>query len=282
MISMQRQNHKHRAKSLAHALTAIMTLLFASNVVANIETEIGVNTSLVATDARSDGTRRVNGETTAYTINPSVLLSYRGPIASAVWNIDHSYIYQDIDSTDRTTERSFTEYSFDSNVDVIENYLRFSYNSQLRFRNTDPSQVFANDFISGSDSLSRIRTNSASLRFVTPNPRWVAVRWQASGAKVESDRNINTDRNLDNNNFSTFFNLKQGEEFNRVRWSVTNQWQKTEGNGTRSDVTSRSIAGELSVGLFSEISLIANAQDERNQYSARITNTNAGSREFTS
>ncbi|MBT0585657.1 TIGR03016 family PEP-CTERM system-associated outer membrane protein [Alteromonas oceanisediminis] len=263
-------------------LTLIATTMWHTGVSANIESEVGLRTSIVATDGRSDGTRRINGETTALNINPSILLSYQGPIASAVWNIDHSYIYQDIDATDRSTERSFTEYNFDSNVNIIDNYLQFSYNSQLRFRNTDPSQVFANDFISGSDSLSRIRTNSASLQFVTPNPRWVAINWQLSGAKVESDRNINSERNLDNNNLATFFTLRQGEEFRRVRWAVNNQWQKTEGNRTRGDITSRSVAGELSVGLFSKVSLITNVQDERNQYSNTITNDSAGSREFTS
>lgn len=262
---------------------ACCMLILTSGVVnAEIEVNTSVNSSVVFADARSDGSRRANGETSTFVVNPTVSLTYQGPNASAVWNIDHSYLYQDFDGLNRTSDRSFTEYQFSSDISVIDNYLRVNYGSQLRFRNSDPSQAFSDDFIGGSDNLSRLRNNSLSLTFSTPKPQWVGISWQLRGSKVESDRNINTERNLDNNNIGTFFRFTQGDEFRQVRWSVVNEWQDTQGSTTNNDVTTRRTNAQLSLNLVGNFALFTTAQDERNQYSFADSDANNQLREFTS
>ncbi|WP_100656490.1 TIGR03016 family PEP-CTERM system-associated outer membrane protein [Alteromonas flava] len=277
--------------SLKHSLGSVSTLysvkilplllisFFSPSVLAEIEFDGVIGTSLITANTNSDGTRRTNGNTNSFLLNPSLTLSYSGPVAEFFWNIDHTYLYQDIDKNDTSEDRSFTEYQISGQVDIIKNYLQVNAGSQLRYQNSDPSLVFADDFVSGAQNLGKFRTSFGSLLFTSASQRWFDVNWEIRASKIESDQSFSSSANLNNNDLGTYFELSQGREFKQIRWTVTNTFQDTDGRVNGNDLKSRESSVDFGLGIYGPLGLYLVAQDERNQFDGAL---NLGLRDYTS
>jgi len=235
--------------------------------------ELDINPSISASLIRSQNNSITFEENDAsiLSLKPSVSSSYKSKYWVGSLSVDHNQIQSD--TTNGSQNNGFTNYQYSSNIFLIEDILSISLAGGQSYRSILASQYFVNDPFLGADDLSKTRNNVANLLFTIPARKYFGLNVNAGLSKVKSDRSTDADpvndisagsgNELDNENKSLQISFYQGREFSQLSWNITSSYQNTV-RTDRNDLTSRSMRGDIGLGLFSNVSLVLTGQSEEN------------------
>ncbi|TDF37310.1 TIGR03016 family PEP-CTERM system-associated outer membrane protein [Alteromonadaceae bacterium M269] len=265
-----------------------LTMLSLQCFAGELEIKPRLSTSILSYETQTDSDAFPEGDVLSVVANPSVTLTYESPIFDTLFLINHRNIRQDFEDQDDISS-NFTEYTFRSSVDIVKNYLTAQASSNLNFRNTDPTQTLVNDFFLGGGDLTKVRNSGAGLFFTTPNPRLFGIDWSGQFAKIESEQTTTPDQslnlqNLDSENTQYNFRFYEGDNFQRVSWNLTTEFQDTtREDSNQNDLRSRTIDGRISFALLSKLRLTLVGNNEENQLrNGNDNDLGIGSLDFTS
>lgn len=203
-----------------------------------------------------------------FQFRPSLGLIYTANRAHASLIANHRYLDRHISSTsDINTNNqasNFTDYTFDAELNAIDNVLRLNARGTQTYQNTDTNNALINDEVFSSQQLAKIRRGSVGAIFTLPNPDYFNFSLAGNLSKVETDRTALGNNSIDSDNTNITAVLQQGDEVKRVSWNITAEHTDTNGTG-RNDIVSKTIDGVGYIGLADEWRFVVTGREESNE-----------------
>lgn len=231
-------------------------------------------TSLISQEAKGDRfvtNDKVDSQTLS--ILPGFVAAYQSKRLNAAWTASHNHLQRRIDSEHLTD--NFTNYNYSADLVLIDRVLSLQASGTLSNRNLLASDYLVNDPLLGGDDLSKTRSNAASLVLQLPTNSLFGFNASASYSTAQSERRTDSSNNLDNDSYSANSQFYQGNNWKRLSWQVTSNFQQTE-RSNQQDFKSRQLDGTFNIGLFADIALTFRGQQEANQGVGGASSVNTG------
>ncbi|MDO6709171.1 hypothetical protein Q4567_00415 [Aliiglaciecola sp. 2_MG-2023] len=209
---------------------------------------------------------------TSLQIQPSVGAILNGQRFSASANASHRYIdstnsSSGLDGVDFNDKNNLTNYSVDSNLQIVQGILSVNARGSQSFQNTDTvNSLISNDGFNNSQ-ITKTQTESLGFNFILDNSNFMGFNLLGYQTHVKTDRSYNSLGGIDSDNSSLSARFYSKENFNRVNWYFTGDYIDTNGQGTN-DITSYVYSGKVYLGLINDFRLVINGNMESNEFSS--------------
>ncbi|MAD16669.1 MAG: hypothetical protein CL579_11420 [Alteromonadaceae bacterium] len=198
--------------------------------------------------------------TEAVAVIPKLVTTYRGRKATAAFVIDNTTVEQRSDQPN--TDKSFTEFSYNSSLQIIDNVLSISVNGDHRYRATEATQGIVADKILSSGELTKTASDSLQVNFVTPNPKTVGLSLQTGFSKTSSDETLESTSGIDGENTFVSAQLYQGRRFKGLTFLLSSQYYDTKRESAQ-DFSSTLSNARLGFEVVNDISLVLVGSDSK-------------------
>jgi uncharacterized protein (PEP-CTERM system associated) len=196
--------------------------------------------------------------TEAVALIPKLVSVYGGRYATANLVVENTSVEQKSDLAG--TDKNFTELSYGSSLQLLENVLTLSVTGSQSYNATTTAETLVSDKILSSGELTKTSTNGAQLAFITPNPKKVGVSIQGGYSKSSSDSTATSTTGVDSDTTYATATLYQGSDFTGMSFSLSSQYYDTT-RETLQDYTTTLSSARVSFKLIDEISFVLVGSD---------------------
>ncbi|WP_158769072.1 hypothetical protein [Paraglaciecola sp. L1A13] len=200
-----------------------------------------------------------SGENTeAISIQPKLVTVYSSRKASAALVLNNTTVEQNSDLAD--SDKSFTEMSYNSSLQIIEKVLTLSVNGDRSYRSIDSTEGLVADKILSSGELTKTTSDAIQLSFMIPNPKTIGLSLQSGFSKTSSDETLTSTNGIDGEN--TFINaqLYQGRDFRGFTFLLGTQYYDTK-RETVQDFSSTLSNARIGIDIAQDISFVLVGSD---------------------
>ncbi|MEH6711268.1 MAG: hypothetical protein V7733_08615 [Paraglaciecola polaris] len=198
--------------------------------------------------------------TLAISLIPKLVSVYSGRRASAAVVVTNTTVEQNSDLSN--TDKSFTELSYNSSLQIVDKVLTLSVNGDRSYRSTDASQGLVADKVLSSGELTKIANDAIQLNFVIPNPKTVGLSLQSGFSKTSSDETLTSTNGIDGEN--TFLNAQiyQGSDLTGFTFLLSSQYYDTKRESAQ-DFSSTLSSARFGVDITRDISIVLVGSDSK-------------------
>ncbi|GAC31090.1 porin family protein [Paraglaciecola polaris] len=191
--------------------------------------------------------------TVAVSLLPKLVSIYSGRHATAAFVIENTTVEQKSDLPN--TDKNFTEFNYNSSLQIIDKVLTLSVNGDRSYRSIDASQGLIADKVLSSGELTKTANDAIQLSFLIPNPKTVGLSLQSGFSKTSSDETLTGTNGIDGEN--TFFNaqLYQGRNVTGFTFLLATQYYDTKRDSNQ-DFSSTLSNARVGVDIARDVSFV--------------------------
>ena len=207
-------------------------------------------------------TEERNGNTEdnlALVVTPNVTGIYDSKKVDIAINAAHTLVQQN-DEEDGAN-KNFTDLKLNSNIDLIENFLRMNISGSQNYQVINSSQNLFSDKVLSSGDLSKIQRYSAMLNFSVPNPEYIGFDWSTNYSDTSVDASANENPGLDGNNFSASSRIYSAKYISMLTFDFGVNYNNTV-RSNFSNFKSTVISGNVRLQLYDQLKLVLQGSDE--------------------
>ncbi|QHJ11305.1 hypothetical protein FX988_01533 [Paraglaciecola mesophila] len=198
--------------------------------------------------------------TEAVAIIPKLVTQYNSRVASGALVFENTTVEQRSDRPN--TDKSFTEFSYNSAIQLIDNVLSLSVNGSHQYRALEATQGITADKVLSSSELTKTASDSFQLNFVTPNPYTLGLALQSGFSKTSSDDTVGSTNGADGETTFASAQLYQGRRFKGVTFLLSSQYYDTKRESAQ-DFSSTLSNARVGFKVVNDISLVIVGSDSQ-------------------
>jgi uncharacterized protein (PEP-CTERM system associated) len=210
----------------------------------------------VASTAYAYQTERENSDsdnTLALSLEPKLVTTYQGQHLQSAITLSHAVVRQnsDLDNSDK----NFTDATLASSLELIDNVLRLSVNAQQNYRTISQGDNLISDKLLASGELSKTKSYAAALNFVTPNPSWIGLDWQAGLNQTKAEQALDSNFGLDSKVKNISVRAYNGKRLDRVTFDLNASYNDIS-RANLQNYNTTTVSGNVGIPLSSQFKLM--------------------------
>ena len=198
-------------------------------------------------------------ENIALVLTPNVTGIYDSKKVDIAFNAAHTMVQQQ--NEEDGANKNFTDLKLNSNIEVVENFLRMSINGSQNYQVRNNSQDFFSDKVLSSGDLSKIQYYSAALNFSVPNPEYIGFDWATAYSDTSADTSTDDSPGLNGNNFSASSRIYSARYLSMITFDFGVNYNNTV-RSNFSDFKSTVLNGNVHLEIYKQLKFVLQGSDE--------------------
>lgn len=198
-------------------------------------------------------------ENIALVLTPNVTAIYDSKKVDIAINAAHTIVQQQ--NEEDGANKNFTDLKLNSNIELVENFLRMSINGSQNYQVINNSQDFFSDKVLSSGDLSKIQYYSAALNFSVPNPEYIGFDWATAYSDTSADTSTDDSPGLNGNNFSASSRIYSARYLSMITFDFGVNYNNTV-RSNFSDFKSTVLNGNVHLEIYKQLKFVLQGSDE--------------------